>query len=136
MRDARSRRGGSSEKRRYPDYKLYVKDNDGTQKTVAIIEAKNLITRVPYLQTTAREQLEDYIRDHFEQATNEPNEVASRDGEPVVCGIVTNGRWWYTRDFRLGVAESWCEFELADSFDPLAFLKMLGRKELPNRLGL
>jgi hypothetical protein len=123
----------------HPDFELYGrgKDPEATPKRVAVIEVKSLDTPDRYLRQNASEQLYGYVRERLARLPNKSDWVVMLGDQPIVCGVVTNGKSWLIYDFHgEGHQDLKCEFNLQGQSDVRMFVKSLGKRELLNRLGL
>lgn len=120
----------------YPDFELYT-DSDGAMKRVAIIEVKTLDADDRYLRTKALEQLYRYVSRCL-KFPGKPEWIVRLTGNPIVCGVVTNGKCWHIYDFHGDPPEreSKCDFELQDISRKQTLIETLGRRELASRMGL
>lgn len=122
----------------YPDYTLYGKDGQGTPKLLAIIEVKRLDYPAQHLWVSPYKDLHRYIVRRFGNPKFVVESVVAPNGEPVVCGVVTNGRSWHVYDFRGEKCDAIKKhnFDLGGRPDLRAFVETLGRGQLGHRLGL
>jgi len=122
----------------YPDFELYGggKGPEATPKRVAVMEVKSLETGDRYLRQNAYEQLCVYVRERLARLPSKSERVVMLGDQPIVCGVVTNGRSWQIYDFHGESLDPKCEFNLQGTPDVRMFVKSLGKRELLNRLGL
>ncbi len=121
---------------KFPDYELFGKNRNGTNKRVAIVEVKMVGWPETNLRGDALDELRGYVREHFAGRFGGPKLVVPVDNEPAVCGAVTDGECWHIYDFHPDRYNLKCEFHLRDNTDVRPFVENLGRPELPTRLGL
>jgi hypothetical protein len=117
----------------YPDYELFENRKFGA-KRVAVMEVKKLDTPRLDLQTKDYEQLCGYVEKCLEGSYGKPEWVVRLRGEPIVCGVVTNGTHWLIYDFHGEHSNLKCEFDLQGSPDVRAFMEALSRQRLIGRL--
>jgi predicted type IV restriction endonuclease len=114
----------------YPDFELF-----GRGKRMAVVEVKSLETGDRYLQKNAYEQLYGYALERLRRLPKQDWVVMLRD-QPIVCGVVTNGRSWQVYDFHGERQDLKCEFDLQRNPDKRMLVASLGRLQLLARLGI
>jgi hypothetical protein len=120
----------------YPDVELYGTEGDSTAKRVAAIEIKRLDTDDAFFRTSALDQLHRYVSYCLSGSVGKPDWVLKLRNEPIICGVLTNGRWWLAYDFHGKGRELKCDFNLQSTQDLQAFRQTLERSHLLKRLGL
>jgi predicted type IV restriction endonuclease len=114
----------------YPDFELY-----GRGKRVAVIEVKSLEAGDRYLRKNAYEQLYGYALERLRRLPKQDWVAMLRD-QPIMCGVVTNGRSWQIYDFHGESQDLKCEFDLQRNPDKRMLVASLGRYQLLARLGI